>query len=124
MGLLNPESVSQRPGRSTLLLIAPSLFFMGAIFGADSAEPSSLRHEETAVFIMHGCRNSTEPASISDAFDQGLCLGLLKDLYYQRRDTCIPPVVTVGQLRASWSSTSMIARRACTKISEYLLLRP
>jgi hypothetical protein len=54
--------------------------------------------ENSARLIMPGCRNFAEPRSAGDAFDQGLCIGLLKGLYYLSNDACIPPAVTVSAM--------------------------
>jgi hypothetical protein len=75
-------------------LVALSLFLFAAVCRAESAELT--RPEDAAVFVIPSCRESTEPGSISEAFEQGMCIGLLKGLYYLSSDACIPPAITIG----------------------------
>jgi hypothetical protein len=73
---------------------ALSLFLFVTVSRAESAELS--RPEDAAAFVIPSCRQSTEPGSISEAFEQGMCIGLLKGLYYLSSDACIPPAITIG----------------------------
>jgi hypothetical protein len=75
-------------------VVALSLLLFATVRGAESAELS--RPEDAAAFIIPSCRESTEPGSISGAFEQGMCIGLLKGLYYLSSDACIPPAITIG----------------------------
>jgi hypothetical protein len=73
---------------------ALSLFLFVTVCRAESADLS--RPEDAASFVIPSCREPTEPGSIGEAFEQGMCIGLLKGLYYLSSDTCIPPAITIG----------------------------
>jgi hypothetical protein len=75
-------------------VVALSLFLFVTVCRAESAELS--RPEDAAAFVIPSCRESAEPGSIGEAFEQGMCIGLLKGLYYLSSDTCIPPAITIG----------------------------
>jgi hypothetical protein len=75
-------------------VVALSLFLFGTVCRAESADLS--RPEDAAAFVIPSCRESAEPGSISEAFEQGMCIGLLKGLYYLSSDACIPPAITIG----------------------------
>jgi hypothetical protein len=75
-------------------VVALSLFLFGTVGRAESADLS--RPEDAAAFVIPSCRESAKPGSISDAFGQGMCIGLLKGLYYLSSDACIPPAITIG----------------------------
>lgn len=73
-----------------------SLFAMTALCRAESAELPRPSPVDAAATILPGCRESIEPGSTGEAFAQGVCIGLLRGLYYLSSDTCIPPAVTIG----------------------------
>jgi hypothetical protein len=53
---------------------------------------------DSAASIVPGCRSSTSADDSSRAFEEGVCIGLLKGLYYLSTGACIPPAVTMGEI--------------------------
>jgi hypothetical protein len=81
----------------TLSVVHISLFAIATLCRAESADDlPRASPENAAATIIPSCRESIEPGSTSEAFAQGVCIGLLRGLYYLSSDACIPPAVTIG----------------------------
>jgi hypothetical protein len=94
----NRETSFDVKGHLSATLILSSLILSGPICKAEGLEPAPYSDGESAALIMPGCRRSTEPGNNSGAFEQGVCIGLLKGLYYLSSGACIPPGVTISAM--------------------------
>jgi hypothetical protein len=45
-----------------------------------------------------GCAEALKSIERVDSFEGGVCLGILKGLYYLSKDICIPPSTSLGQV--------------------------
>lgn len=74
-----------------------SAFFPRRLPATNSPDAALASHDDEGRGVTAGCHDIMK-ALDANAFDLGLCLGVLKGLHYLSQDLCIPSTVSLGDI--------------------------